>query len=66
MSRRLPVVRDAGFSRSRLVSRRVKPGNRMAGPDTRSARCRDADTGTDLLWAPMGGRRGSDFAGERD
>jgi hypothetical protein len=31
MSRRLLVIRGAGFSRSRLVSRRVKPGNRVAG-----------------------------------
>jgi len=37
MSRRLLVIRGAGLSRSRLVSRRVKPGNRMAGTDTRSA-----------------------------
>jgi hypothetical protein len=31
MSRRLLVIRGARFSRSSLVSRRVKPGNRMAG-----------------------------------
>jgi hypothetical protein len=50
MSRRLLVIRGAGFSRSRLVSRRVKPSNRVAALDSLDGQVR-------LVRVPLTGRR---------